>query len=241
MILAVVLLLVICLNARSVDGIEQAQQVYSSHTNGGAKHVLTYLQQEQVACTAAQQSIIQNLRSRKIPIGGEPGSLRKPVHGLSNTIHDRLTTSSEANPIECRVTLNRVADGTKCVAPCGCTGSQKWIEFSAFNKLRRKDPQQWITCQTCKQPYQYDLFTSYGGTASALIGFVLDNRPLFRGLSVAVVAIAMYLIGVQNWVTSLLVSEGFWQMVSVNIICFNNIHSRLLPFYFYISIHDGQN
>ncbi len=240
MILAVVLLFIICLNAsRSVDGIEQAQQVYSSHTNGAAKHVLTYLQQEQVACTAAQQSIIQNLRNRKIPIGGDPGTLRKPVHGLSNTIHDRLTTSSEANPIECRVTLNRVSDGTKCVAPCGCTGSQKWMEFSAFNKLRRKDPQQWITCQTCKQPFQYDLFTSYGGTSAALIGFILDYRSLFRGLSVAVVAIAMYIIGVQNWITSLLVSEGFWQMVSANIVRFNNIF--LLPFCFFISIHDGQN
>jgi hypothetical protein len=178
-----------------------------------SRRILTYLQQEQVACSNAQQSIIQTLRQYKIPIGSEPGSLRKLKTGLSNTIHDRVVTSTEDNEIECRVTLDRVPVGSKCVAPCGCTGSQKWIQFSVFNKLRRKEPEQWKTCQTCKQPFLHDLFTPYGGTKVALLGYVLDHRPLFRSLALLVALFSSYVIGVQNWISRFLVSESFWQMV----------------------------
>eukprot|EP01040_Poterioochromonas_malhamensis_P002021 gene2024-2157_t len=154
--------------------------------------LIYYLQQEQILCSNAQQNILSYLKKQLIPVGSEPRSLQ--TTSKVDLIEDRTITSTESHPIECRLTLDFAPPGAKCVAPCSCTGSQKWIQFSVLNKLRRKDPKQWITCPTCREPYKHELFASQGGLKSAVIGMLLERLNIIRGLF------------------RYLVSRSFWQM-----------------------------
>ena len=97
-----------------------------------------------------------------------------------NNVEIALSTSK--NNYDCRISFDKVLThsliycinylltytfkvpiGHKCIAPCGCTGSGKWIQFSELNRLRRKEPLQWITCQTCQQKFNYNSLMVYGG------------------------------------------------------------------------------
>jgi len=88
--------------------------------------------------------------------------------------------STEENNLECRVALGRAPLGSKCIAPCGCTGSSQWIQFAELNRLRRKEPSQWKICQTCQQPFEYTAIASHGGFKGGIISTMLDNHTLLR-------------------------------------------------------------
>lgn len=107
-----------------------------------------FLQSELSSIASAHSSIQSLLREKRIPIGDQPRSL-KMVLGADNKEQGKLmvTLSDETNDIECRVALERAPIGSKCIAPCGCTGSQQWIQFAVLNRMRRSDPSQWMTCQ----------------------------------------------------------------------------------------------
>ena len=106
-----------------------------------------FLQGELASIATAHNSIHSLLRQKGIPIGDQPRSLRV-IPGDSNKQKKLVVTlSDETNDIECRVALERAPMGSKCIAPCGCTGSQQWIQFVVLNRMRRSEPTQWITCQ----------------------------------------------------------------------------------------------
>lgn len=109
--------------------------------------ITKFLQGELASIATAHNSIHSFLRQKGIPIGDQPRSLR--VVPGADTKQKRLmvTLSDETNDIECRVALEKAPIGSKCIAPCGCTGSQQWIQFAVLNRMRRSEPSQWITCQ----------------------------------------------------------------------------------------------
>lgn len=174
--------------------------------------LIYYLQQEQILCSNAQQNILSYLKKQLIPVGSEPRSLQ--TTSKVDRIEDRTITSTESYPIECRLTLDFAPPGAKCVAPCSCAGSQKWIQFSVLNKLRRKDPKQWITCPTCREPYKHELFASQGGLKSAVIGMLLERLNIIRGLLFTTFLIFSYVVSLPLLFSRYLVSRSFWQMVS---------------------------
>jgi hypothetical protein len=176
--------------------------------------VLSYLQREQVSTATAQHTLLQFLHRHRIPIGSEAGSLRAALE-TEQSILDKITTSTDTHPVECRVTLGPAPSGAKCVAPCGCSGSQKWVQFSVLNRLRRKDPSQWTTCPTCRQSFQFALFTSYGGLQAASLGALLDSPIVLRSLLAATFVIILVVVNASAWLGRLLVSRSLWQLVSV--------------------------
>ena len=104
-----------------------------------------------------------------------------------NNVEIALSTSK--NNYDCRISFDKVTYsftftnsliysysfkvpiGQKCIAPCGCTGSGKWIQFSELNRLRRKEPLQWITCQTCQQKFNYNSLIVYGGIQGDILPY----------------------------------------------------------------------
>ena len=107
-----------------------------------------FLQNELASIATAHNTIHTFLRDKRIPIGDQPRSLK-----LTSTSDSRqqgklmVILSDESNEIECRVALERAPIGSKCIAPCGCTGSQQWIQFAVLNRMRRSEPSQWTICQ----------------------------------------------------------------------------------------------
>ncbi len=174
---------------------------------------MNFIQNELAAVGAAQQRIMSQLKDKNIRIGqiASPHDNTLPSH---SDLQSRTAISTRTNEIECRISLGKAPIGSKCVAPCGCKGSQKWIQFSEYNKLRRKDPQQWITCQTCQQPFQPQLFTPYGGLKGALVGLLLERMYIVRvAMLVALVAIS-YALDISSFVKQALTSRLFWDWVS---------------------------
>ena len=110
--------------------------------------VTTFLQSELASIAKAHNSINSLLREKRIPIGDQPCSLRD-IFNTDNKQHGKLMVilSDESNEIECRIALERAPIGSKCIAPCGCTGSQQWIQFAVLNRMRRSEPSQWMVCQ----------------------------------------------------------------------------------------------
>jgi hypothetical protein len=110
--------------------------------------ITKFLQTELASIATAHNSIHMQLREKRIPIGDQPRSLRSTTTD-DDKRHGKLmvTLSHELNNIECRVALERAPLGSKCIAPCGCTGSQQWIQFAVLNRMRRSEPSQWTVCQ----------------------------------------------------------------------------------------------
>lgn len=181
----------------------------------GENSPIRFLRLEMASCSLAQSSIKQFLHSRGIPVGEGSAAVQKnyPFQRLQqSSIHDRIIRSTDSNNIECRISLERAPVGAICVAPCGCSGSQKWVQFTELNKLRRKDPKQWITCQTCQQPFNYAQFSRYGGVAANLIGVILDNKVILRTLVAICTSIVMTSPGTTNAMKRVLTSFHLWQM-----------------------------
>jgi hypothetical protein len=182
-------------------------------SNSDERHeLLRYLQREQTAVLSAQSNLLQKLRSWKIAVGMDEGSLRTDSETDSEDVTKRVIISTKENPIECRVTLDKAPYGSVCVAPCACSGSQKWVQFSVLNKLRRKDPRAWINCPTCRTSYRYDLLFSNSGVNAALIGYGLDNMGTLRILSAIIAAITAHFLGAYAQLSRFVVSKTFWQM-----------------------------
>ena len=219
-----------------------------SSKSSNSDATLAFLQNELAATSAAQQSILKYLtQSHLVPIGMMPRSLShlRKADDENYKIHEaksRIVMSTKDNNIECRIALGRAPLGSKCVSPCGCIGSQKWIQFKELNTLRRKDPAQWTICQTCQQKFEYDIFSSYGtdiyipiftslcfdfikyirfalllysgGLLGNLIGMVLDNTSILRTGLFVLTSIVVYTLSLGDWMMRGLVSRPFWQMVS---------------------------
>lgn len=186
----------------------------TSYPKASNAELLRYLQNEQAAVTSAQQRIKDFLHSKRISIGSDPVDPTKIKNVDDDSIHHRLAVSTEDHPIECRITLDAAPPGAICVAPCGCSGSQKWVQFSVLNKLRRKEPQQWVTCQTCRQPFRFDLIAAHAGLKANLLATVLDNMNILRIALLALIGAVAYLLSVPAMVQSFLVSRTLWQAVS---------------------------
>lgn len=189
-----------------------------SSKSSNSDATLAFLQNELAATSAAQQSILKYLtQSHLVPIGMMPRSLShlRKADDENYKIHEaksRIVMSTKDNNIECRIALGRAPLGSKCVSPCGCIGSQKWIQFKELNTLRRKDPAQWTICQTCQQKFEYDIFSSYGGLLGNLIGMVLDNTSILRTGLFVLTSIVVYTLSLGDWMMRGLVSRPFWQM-----------------------------
>jgi hypothetical protein len=172
---------------------------------------IPFLQSELSSCTTAQNSILSFLHAKRISIGMSPGLLRRQSQFRPEA---RVVVSTEDNPVSCRIALGRAPAGSICVAPCGCSGSQKWVQFSELNRLRRIDPAQWAQCKTCQQPFNYKPFESHAGPVGGIIGFVLDNKVIIRGLCVALSSLLAYSVSLHLWVARLLTSQVLWNNVS---------------------------
>lgn len=180
---------------------------------GDSSSTLKFLQNELASVGAAQQKFLSFLAQKNIHIGQLPVSALKPAD--LDDIQSRIVRSTEDNSVECRVSLSKAPVGTKCIAPCGCTGSQKWIQFSEFNKLRRNDPAQWIFCPSCKQKFLVSEFTNFGGINANLAGLALDNLSLVRvSLFLFLITMSM-MLSAHKLLLRFLTSHIFWQAVSI--------------------------
>lgn len=188
-------------------------QLSQSQPSTSIQMVLPYLQSEMSACSNAQQSILKFLHEKYIPIGMIAGSLRESLNSKIDSVRSRIIVSTSNNNIECRVSLGKAPIGSKCVAPCGCTGSSKWVQFAELNKLRRKDPQQWTSCPTCQQKFDYSIFVAYGGLPASLIGYILDNLLILRSSLLLIAIVIGYIGSFRSIVYRFLVSKALWQQV----------------------------
>lgn len=211
------LLFVNCqLSHSAVDvSIAVKQHLSDSQSINDIAHARSFLQTEMSACVAAQQSIASFLVSKRIPIGGISGSLKKSdiERHPDDEVKSRITISLPDNRIECRIALGRAPLGSKCVAPCGCTGSQKWVQFAELNKLRRKDPSQWQVCPTCQQQFDYSQFALYGGLPANAVGYLLDHKFVLRTALGIAFALVSYIFNFGAIASRVLVSRSLWQMV----------------------------
>ena len=177
--------------------------------------IVPYLQTELSLCSEAQQNIQNFLKSKGVEIGVNPILNRRSMKRL-NDVRSRIVMSTDENNVECRISLGKAPTGSKCIAPCGCSGSQKWVQFSEFNRLRRKDPSQWETCKTCQQRFETEIFSVFGDVKANLIGYMLDNRNLLRSAGGAVIALLMYVFSAPMLLSRVLTSRMLWQSVSCN-------------------------
>ena len=149
------------------------------------------------------------LISKRIPIGGTPRSLKDAGDDVNRKV--KVALSTEDNDFECRVTLGKAPVGRKLIAPCGCTGSQEWIQFAELNRLRRKEPDQWVTCQTCQQKYDYAPIHENGSVLGNIISHVLDNTKILRTAAAVVASAIVFNAPVNIGVMRIFTSKAFWQ------------------------------
>lgn len=210
----VAFLLCVCIFFANVTTVQPTIiETMKTGTPQNSNEVIPYLQSELASCSSAQQQILTFLHGKGIPVGLGPASLRK-VRNIAESLRSRITVSTSDNGVECRIALGTAPVGAKCVAPCGCSGSQKWVQFAELNRLRRKDPAQWTVCRTCQQKFDYSVFEAYGGLPGNIIGYILDHKPMLRAFIAAAGAVALYLLNAPLWVSRALTSHLLWQQVS---------------------------
>lgn len=168
-----------------------------------------FLQSELQHCAESQKEITQFLKIRKVLTGPMDSNKNKSPADFSS----RIITSTKDNEVICRVTLDKAPIGSKCIAPCSCTGSQKWVQFSVINKLRRKDPKQWSICQTCREPLMFKNFVAFGGLSGSLIAFIMDYLKYVRIAFGIILTLLGYYMSIFGFLKQFLVSKAFWQMV----------------------------
>ena len=149
---------------------------------------------------------------KRVPVGLTPRSLREIDDRNQRKVQVALSTSE--NNLECRVALGRAPKGRKLIAPCGCTGSQQWVQFAELNRLRRREPSQWITCQTCQQKYDYSLIKEYGGVWGNLLSICLDNKQVLRAIVGTFIVLISMTFPIASWMLRCLTSRALWQLVS---------------------------
>ena len=79
--------------------------------------IISYLQGESSSLATAQHTITSFLRSKKIPIGDAPRSLRPAKESDTDQSKLRIALSRKNNSIECRVALGKAPIGSKLIAP----------------------------------------------------------------------------------------------------------------------------
>ena len=127
--------------------------------------ILQHLQTEAHQLSCIQRNLDETLSQKGIHVCGI--KIAEKNH-LSH--HQRVCVSTVEHPVDCRVSLSAIPFGSKGIAPCGCTGSQKWIQFSLANKLRRKDPEQW---KICKVSFYRDVLLN---STHRIVHFLLVHR-----------------------------------------------------------------
>lgn len=171
--------------------------------------VLDFLQHESAAVTASNNEIRNFLVSNQIPIGGTPGSLRDSGKSVNRKV--KIALSTQESDFECRVTLGKPPLGRKLIAPCGCTGSQEWVQFAELNRLRRKEPSQWVICQTCLQKYDYGPIHENGGVLGNVLSHILDNTKILRTAAVVVASAIVFILPVNKGIMRIVTSGALWQ------------------------------
>ena len=112
------------------------------------KSSVSYLQTQSVTVSSLQNNLGRSLQSRNIAL--DPSSSIEKYNKKT-----AVCESTIDKEIECRLSLTPAPIGSKCIAPCACSGSQRWVQFATINKLRRKEPSQWITCKVILMPFNY--------------------------------------------------------------------------------------
>jgi hypothetical protein len=187
----------------------------SSDSNIASLHA--YLQNEALALSESQQQISSFLISKNIPIKSLHLSReeRRRRQLEAEKSKSRICMSTEENEVECRISLDRIDVGRKAIAPCGCVGSQRWIQFSEFNRLRRKEPSKWVTCQTCQQKFDYSIISEQPvDVKTALLSTMLDKPVIVRSILAVSVIVASLVLSADKAFLRLLTSTFFWQRVS---------------------------
>ena len=177
-----------------------------------------YLQNEALALSESQQQLSSFLMSKKIPIKSLSLSReeRRRQALEAEKSKSRICMSTEENEVECRISLDRVDVGKKCIAPCGCVGSQRWIQFSEFNRLRRKEPSKWVQCQTCQQKFDYSIISEQPiDVKTAILSTMLDKPVIIRSILAVSVLVTSLLLSADKAILRLLTSTFFWQRVSI--------------------------
>lgn len=178
-----------------------------------SQNLINYLQKESVSTSSAHQAIKTFLNSKYVSIGTFKATEKDGSFKTSSKkrIRHLITLSTSENSIDCRVSLERATIGSKCIAPCGCSGSQKWIQFTTLNKLRRKDPDQWKVCRTCLQKIDYSFVSKYGGIRGNLVSFDLDNLLTLRSI-IVILAISFFSVfELPKLMSRILVSKHVWK------------------------------
>lgn len=144
--------------------------------------------------------------------------IRSQISKQKDQQHELPVIESTAdNQITCRISLSPIPIGSKAIAPCKCIGSQKWIQFTTFNKLRRKDPSQWKTCRTCLSPYMsiYQHKNMMDLPFNAVFtSLLLDNVALLRSFVIMSLFAFGHMISFPKLLLKFIVSKSLWQQVS---------------------------
>lgn len=215
---------------------DQKKNSHGAAEDETSENVINWLRQQQLEVSMAQSNLVQRLRDYGIPVGLPPGSRPLQEKDEADDITKRVTVCTRSNPIECRVALGRAQLGRICVSPCQCTGSQKWVQFSVLNKLRRKDPQTWVTCPTCRTPYRFDLLYSNADAKTSVLSAVLDNLNVLRSAMAIILMSAVVWSHLPAFIMRILVSRAFWQKVFFSFLVFGILYfvclTKLMNFSF---------
>ena len=198
---AMLVLLVLILLIRQLDA--------SGATLSSSSDVLTFLQRENHALSSAQGNVVGFLKSKGVRIGTTASERALPASKKEEG-RVRIALSTEENNLECRVSLSRAALGAKVIAPCRCSGSQEWVQFSELNRLRRRDPQQWTVCPTCRAKFDFSIVYEHGGVQGNLISALLDKPVIVRSVVFVTLTAAAVALRVDLLVMRFLTSKMFW-------------------------------
>jgi len=176
--------------------------------------VLTFLLRESAHLSALQEQVGGFLRTQGIFVGNH---LRPIVDAdrdgnRKDRGSHRIAISTMENPLECRITLGQAEVGSKVIAPCLCSGSQEWVQFSELNRLRRKDPGQWKVCPTCQGKFDFSMIYEHGGVKGNLITLLLDNKIILRSILLVGVVISGCILRADKLAMVFLTSRMFWQL-----------------------------
>ena len=171
--------------------------------------VLTFLQHESSGVSASKSVVEGFLLGRGIYVGNH---IKPKATSMRGRDRIRIALSKEDNNLECRVALCKAVVGSKVIAPCRCSGSQKWVQFSELNRLRRRDPKQWTVCPTCQAKFDFSIVRDYGGVAGNLITMILDNKVMMRSVVLSTSLILGIIFKVHTLFLRLLTSKPFWNL-----------------------------
>lgn len=184
----------------------------------------TWLRQERTGVSRLKEHIHTCLENKLVWDGGylqsRTFSHRSGIsRGRKPYATRRVAVSTASTPYDCRLTLDTVPFGRKVVSPCNCIGTQKWVQFSNFNRARRIHPADWRRCSTCQSDMDYT-FLPAPRITSFCISSLLDNKNLLRAILISVGAI-MAVPLCQRLTHMILTSSVFWQQYPSWVILYN--------------------